>query len=101
MWPCWAAFAVHSLEISAQRGRSKAALLGGPARWPKLLVCAPVRWNRRIVALRGTGVHLGSGDDGATAAFSAPGWPIPVVHYPATVEQLRGIIVIYIGGLHE
>jgi hypothetical protein len=48
-----------------QRGARLQALrrsvFAGPVRQAQLLVHAPVRWNRRIVALGCTGVHLRSG----------------------------------------
>ena len=76
MWPCWAAFAVHSLEISAQRGRSNAALLAGPARlgsFAHLYVGAVVSWPWDALAYLSGPAMLGS-----VPLFSQPAWLISV-----------------------
>ena len=90
MWPCWAAFAVHSLEIA----RSAAKPLScGPRTKASFLVCAPVRWSRRIVALGGIGVHLGPAMlESALSFFSQLVDKAGVcASHPATVGQKQGI----------
>ena len=77
---------------SAQRGRSKSALLAGPARKPSFLVHAPVRWRRCIVASGCTGVNLRSGDGTLPPSFfSQAGRPNLGLRFPAADGQKRGI----------
>ena len=101
MWPCWAAFAVHSLEI-ARNAASKAALLRDPHE--SQASCSVHPYAGGVVSWPWDAVAYTSGPAmlGLRSAFSAKLVDtVGVCASQPLSDRNKGFVVIYIGGLHE
>ena len=102
MWPCWAAFAVHSLEIARSAAAPRPLCLLAPhesqaSSFTYLYVGAVVSWPWDAVAYTSGPAMLG-----LRSAFSAKLVDtVGVCASQPLSDRNKGFVVIYIGGLHE